>query len=192
MGETRGSYLGAKWISWDEQQGQVCPLRMCGRLLVPLHLPLVCVTGKLWENLFVLQPETRTMATDKEREWAVIKVQVKCVKLCFVFVSQCRNRVQFVSERLGAADGHRSDSVVLRHRLRRFDLRHPAWICSRRRREVHRQQLQRLAARQRREPEGRAEPSDRRHDIQPGESPHTHLSKSTRKSKNRKCTMHWF
>lgn len=50
---------------------------------------------------------------------------------CFVFVSQCRHRVQFVSERLRASVRHRSDSVILRHRLGRSDLCRPTWICRR-------------------------------------------------------------
>lgn len=48
---------------------------------------------------------------------------------CSGFVSQCRHRLQFVSERLRASVRHRSDSVVLRHRRGGSDLCRPAWIC---------------------------------------------------------------
>lgn len=81
------------------------------------------------------------------------------VKQSFVFLPQCRSRVQCVSERLRASVRRRSDSVVLRHRLRRPDLCHPAWICSRQRRPH-------------REPDRRAEPTDSCHDVQPGEGKH--------------------
>lgn len=76
-------------------------------------------------------------------------------------VPQCRHRVQFVSERRRAADRHRSDPVILRHRLRRSDLRHPA--------RINKQERRQRAERQRGGPEDGTGPADGRHGNQPGE-----------------------